>query len=142
MRASGAILLALSAGALPAQEPAHMMQLKPCPSTPNCVSTQASDASKRMDPISFSGPPAAAQATLLAILQAPRVEVTESREGYIHAVFTTRLMKYRDDVEFLIDPDAQLIHFRSASRVGTSDLGTNRRRMKGLIRDFKSAHHE
>lgn len=142
MRTSAAILLALTAAALPAQEPARMTKLKPCPSTPNCVSTQATDASKRMDPISFSGPPAEAQAKLLAILQKPRVEVTESREGYIHAVFTTRLMRYRDDVEFLIDPEAHLIHFRSASRVGTSDLGTNRRRMKGLIRDFKSAHHE
>ena len=95
-----------------------------------------------MDPIPFDGPAAQAHAILLRVLERPRVEVTESTETYVHAVFTTRLMKYRDDVEFLIDPDAHLIHFRSASRVGTSDLGTNRRRMKGLIRDFESTHHE
>jgi uncharacterized protein (DUF1499 family) len=95
-----------------------------------------------MDPIAFTGSAAEAQKTLLSILDRSRVEVVESTENYIHAVFTTRLMRYRDDVEFLIDSDAHLIHFRSASRVGTSDLGTNRRRMKGLIRDFESADHE
>jgi uncharacterized protein (DUF1499 family) len=95
-----------------------------------------------MDPVAFTGSAAEARKTLLSILDRSRVEVVESTESYIHAVFTTRLMKYRDDVEFLIDSDAHLIHFRSASRVGTSDLGTNRRRMKGLIRDFESAHHE
>jgi uncharacterized protein (DUF1499 family) len=137
-----ALLLALSLGAADADAPEVPMQLKPCPSTPNCVSTQAVDSSKRMDPIAFAGSPAEAHATLLRVLDQPRVAVAESTATYIHAVFTTRIMKYRDDVEFVIDPDARLVHFRSASRVGTSDLGTNRRRMKGLVKRFKSTHHE
>ena len=78
MPASSAILLALAVGALPAQEPTHAMQLKPCPSTPNCVSTQAIDSSKRMGPIPFEGSAAKAHATLMLVLRQPRVEVVES----------------------------------------------------------------
>ena len=118
------------------------MQLEPCPSTPNCVSTQATDAAKRMDPIAYRGSADDARATLLRVLDRSRIEIVESTEFYVHAVFTTRLMRFKDDVEFLFDPDAGVIHFRSASRVGRSDLGTNRRRMESLARDLESAWHE
>jgi uncharacterized protein (DUF1499 family) len=118
------------------------MQLKPCPKTPNCVSTQASHPDKRMDPIPYQGSLETARSTLLRILERPRVEVVDNAEFYLHAVFTTRIMRYRDDVEFLFDPAANLIHFRSASRVGRSDLGTNRRRMKALTQDFEDASNE
>jgi len=118
------------------------MQLAPCPSTPNCVSTQSADPAKRMDPIAYTGSVDDARATLLRILDRPRVEIVASTEFFVHAVFTTRIMRFRDDVEFLFDPDAGVIHFRSASRVGRSDLGTNRRRMESLAQDLESAWHE
>jgi uncharacterized protein (DUF1499 family) len=136
---SAALLLALSLGA---SATSQSMQLKPCPKTPNCVSTQASNPDKQMDPIRYEGSLASARSTLLQILAQPRVEIVESTEKYVHAVFTTQIMKYQDDVEFLFDPDARTIHFRSASRVGTSDLGTNRRRMKALKKGFESARNE
>ncbi len=122
--------------------PQKPMQLAPCPSTPNCVSTQSADPAKRMDPIAYTGSVDDARATLLRILDRPRVEIVASTEFFVHAVFTTRIMRFRDDVEFLFDPDAGVIHFRSASRVGRSDLGTNRRRMESLAQDLESAWHE
>ena len=118
------------------------MQLKSCPSTPNCVSSQSTDPAKRMDPIAYSGALDDAHATLLRVLDRSRVEVVESHELYVHAVFTTRLMRFKDDVEFLFDPDASVIHFRSASRVGRSDFGANRSRMESLARELESAWHE
>ena len=66
-----------------------------------------------------------------------RVELVEARERYLHAVFTTRMLRFRDDVEFLFDPEARVIHFRSASRVGYRDFGTNRRRMEHISNRFR-----
>ena len=111
--------------------------LAPCPETPNCVSTQASDPDKHMAPIAFRGDLDTTRTRLLALLShEPRVEVVETRERYVHAVFTTFLLRFKDDVEFVLDPTARVIHFRSASRVGHSDLGANRRRMERLSRKF------
>jgi uncharacterized protein (DUF1499 family) len=39
-------------------------------------------------------------------------------------------MGFVDDVEFLIEPNTQVIHVRSASRLGQSDLGVNRQRIE------------
>jgi len=111
--------------------------LAPCPGTPNCVSTQTSDPNKQMAPIPFAGDLDTARTRLLALLsREPRVEVVETRVNYVHAVFTTRLLRFKDDVEFAFDAKAGLIHFRSASRVGRSDLGVNRRRMEHLTQTF------
>lgn len=67
----------------------------------------------------------------------PRAKVVSSTDRYLHAEFTSALFRFVDDVEFLIDPDAKQIHFRSASRVGYSDLGANRRRMEAIERLWK-----
>lgn len=142
MPTSVAFLLAFELGMLTAPASLPPMQLKPCPSTPNCVSTQSTNPAKRMDPVAYSGPVDDARARLLRILDRPRVEILESTDLYVHAVFTTRIMRFKDDVEFLFDPDAGVIHFRSASRVGRSDFGTNRSRMESLTRDLESAWHE
>jgi uncharacterized protein (DUF1499 family) len=41
-------------------------------------------------------------------------------------------MGFVDDVEFLIDDSAKVIHVRSASRLGQSDLGVNRQRIETI----------
>lgn len=60
----------------------------------------------------------------------PRTEVIVNEDHYIHVTYTTPVFRFIDDVEFLIDDSAGLVHYRSASRVGYSDLGVNSRRMK------------
>ena len=111
--------------------------LAPCPKTPNCVSTQASSPDRQMAPIPFTGDLETARIRLLALLaKEPRVEVVETREDYVHAVFTTRLMRFKDDVEFAFDAENGVIHFRSASRVGRSDFGANRHRMERVTSKF------
>jgi len=112
--------------------------LEPCPSTPNCVSTQAEDPVKRMKPIPFRGDLEASRQRLLDVLASlPRVRVEQALDAYVYAVFTTPLLRFKDDVVFAFDPEAGVIHFRSASRVGRSDLGTNRRRMEALTRLYE-----
>ena len=54
--------------------------------------------------------------------------IATQEDDYIHAVFTSRLFRFKDDVEFYIDAAAEQVHFRSGSRVGYSDMGANRKR--------------
>lgn len=62
----------------------------------------------------------------------PRTQLVEENEGYLHYEFTSLLLRFVDDVEFLFDEGTKTIHFRSASRTGYSDFGVNRRRMEEI----------
>jgi uncharacterized protein (DUF1499 family) len=113
-------------------------RLAACPDSPNCVSTQARDSRHRIEPIMFEGSQQETMKRLKAAIGAlPRMKtVTETRD-YIHAEATSLVFRFVDDVEFLVDPDAKVIHFRSASRVGHSDLGANRARMEQIRQAFR-----
>lgn len=109
-------------------------RLRPCPRSPNCVSTLADEDGKhRMEPLPLRLSPGQAMERLKAILaRRPRTEVVEEDGHYLHAVERSALLRFADDVEIEIDERARLIHFRSASRTGWSDLGVNRRRMEEI----------
>ncbi len=112
-------------------------KLAPCPTSPNCVSTQADDDQHRIEPITSSLPAEESLRRLKQILAAmPRVTVITERPDYLHAEFRSALFRFVDDVEFFIVPDEQQIHFRSASRVGHGDLGVNRSRMELIRKRF------
>ena len=109
-------------------------ELAPCPSSPNCVISQGdADAEHAIAPLAYSGDPAAAMARLVAVVKAmPRTAVVESTDSYLYTEFTSQWMGYVDDVEFYLDPDASAIQVRSASRLGQSDLGVNRKRVEAI----------
>lgn len=134
MRAAlGLLAVLLLAGcATVAERPAAGAPLASCPSSPNCVSS--ADAGRHgIAPFAIRGDAATAWRTLRDVLEAaPRVRIVSADDRYIHAEATTRLLRFTDDVEFLLDADAGEIGVRSASRVGYSDLGANRRRVEAL----------
>ena len=108
-------------------------KLKECPATPNCVSTQATDPTKLMPPIPFSIERSEVIATVAGYIDGVRhTKIIEQDSNYLAVVFRTSLIGYPDDVEFTIDKEKDLLHFRSASRLGYSDLGTNCKRMTKL----------
>jgi uncharacterized protein (DUF1499 family) len=111
--------------------------LLPCPDSPNCVSSQAKDEKHRMDPIIYTGTmEQAKQRLLMVIASMKRTRILEDRGEYIHAVFTSLIFRFKDDVDFVFDDQKKLLHFRSASRVGYSDLGVNRKRMEEIRKRF------
>jgi uncharacterized protein (DUF1499 family) len=111
-----------------------------CPSSPNCVCTQAEDESHQIDPIRFTGPPAEAMAKLKqALLTLPRMDLVTEQDDYLHAECRSLIFRYPDDVEFWIDSENQTIHFRSASRLGHGDFGVNRARMETIRQAFAAA---
>jgi uncharacterized protein (DUF1499 family) len=108
-------------------------RLAPPKPTPNCVSSQADpgDRVHYVEPLRFSGPPARAWATLDVIVRGmERASIVREDGRYLYAEFTSRLMRYVDDVEFVLDETAGVIHVRSASRLGRSDFGVNRERVE------------
>lgn len=108
-------------------------QLRSCPAKPNCVLSEGADAEHRIEPFPYRGGRANSAAALeTALAQLPRTRI-ESRDGdYWHATQTSALFRFIDDLEFRFDDAAGLIHVRSASRVGYSDLGANRKRVELL----------
>jgi uncharacterized protein (DUF1499 family) len=113
-------------------------QLTACPSSPNCVSSQTptSDAEHSIAPIAYAGSAGEAMAKLKSIIQGQeRTQIIESTDHYLYAEFATKLMGFVDDVEFYADDTAKVIHVRSASRLGKSDLGVNRKRVE-MIRSM------
>ena len=107
--------------------------LEPCPSSPNCVVSQNGDEDHSIQPIAYQSDRATARETLLKVLSVvPRTEVIEQTDERIQAESTSRIFKFVDDVEFYFPQDENIIHVRSASRVGESDLGVNRRRIEQI----------
>jgi uncharacterized protein (DUF1499 family) len=111
--------------------------LAPCPSSPNCVSSQATDAKHHVDAIGYRGDPGQAMRRLRAVIEAiPRARIVSADDTALHAEFTSRLFHFVDDVDCIADPAAGVIQIRSASRVGYSDLGVNRKRVEAIRAAF------
>jgi uncharacterized protein (DUF1499 family) len=116
-------------------------RLAPCPSSPNCVSSQAPDSEHHIDPLSYTGSSAAAMKELREIVRSlPRTAIISETGSYLHAEFTSALFRFVDDVEFLADDDTKVIHIRSASRLGQSDLGVNRKRIEHIRKRWQEAY--
>ena len=110
-------------------------RLAPPKRTPNSVSSQAdaADAEHYIAPIPFKGDAPAAMAAVRKAVESMRGSTVIRHEGnYLYAEFRTKLMRFVDDVEFVFDPNAGLIHLRSASRLGRRDFGVNRARIESI----------
>jgi uncharacterized protein (DUF1499 family) len=109
-------------------------RLSPLPFTPNAVSSQTEDEKRFVAPLPFTGDLQETHRTLRrAIVDYPgKVTIVTDTSTYIHCVFRSVIFGFRDDVEFHLDDTSRLVHFRSASRVGYSDLGVNRGRYETL----------
>lgn len=127
----------LFAGSAPAGLGPVDGRLGKCPARPNCVSSQALDDPHRIAPFAFSGTERDAMARLARVIAAePGGRIVEQRPDYLYATFQTPVMGFVDDVEFLLQARDRTIDVRSASRLGYSDLGVNRKRIEALRKSF------
>ena len=121
-------------------------KLSPCPEgKSNCVCSQYRYSETFMgkdytQPLSYSGDAGDAMTRVIAVLmQRPNSKIVSNSANYIHAEFESAKLGFVDDVEFLLSPSEQVIHVRSASRLGLSDLGVNRARVRELREAFDEA---
>ena len=126
-------------GKKPANLGAKNGKLAPVVNSPNNVSSQAdiNDRAHYVAPFKFTGDAAAAFQKLVKLVQAqPRAKVITHDGQYLHAEFSSSLMGFVDDVEFLLAPEQMVIDVRSAARLGSSDFGVNRKRVESLREQF------
>jgi len=110
-------------------------RLAPCPSTPNCVcSDHGGEAS--VAPLGFTGNVDDAWRAARAAIEATGGIVIRADASYLHATYTTRVLRFVDDVELRLDAAARVIHVRSASRVGRYDFGVNEKRVTRIADAF------
>jgi uncharacterized protein (DUF1499 family) len=116
-----------------------MEALPECGWTPNCVNTQSGEGVHAGEPIRAE---AEQWRELKAwIAQQQDWEVSLEEENFVQAVVKTPVMRFRDDVQLLYLPEQRLIHVRSSSRLGISDLGTNARRVELLRAQAERRRH-
>ena len=139
-----AVLIAARLGAFAGKAPTNLglreAKLKPPSKTPNSVSSQAAlwpDHPQRLHaaiaPLALRGDGPATIDRLARLIEAmPGARIVERRPDYLYAQFTTKLMRFVDDVELWFDPAAGVIQVRSASRVGHGDRGVNRARVEAI----------
>ena len=103
-------------------------KLAPCPGSPNCVNSQSQNPQSKIEPL----PPVSITQLRKVIEGMERTTIIEQTENYLYAEFKSKLMGYVDDVEFYSDKNTNVLHVRSASRLGKSDLGVNRQRIEAI----------
>jgi len=118
------------AGTTPTNLGLNDNRLAPCPSSPNCVCSYDKDEGHAITPIPLTGSTEDTKTALLAALEAMGAIVVSSQGQYIRSEFTSNLMGFVDDAEFYIDTSG--IQVRSASRLGHSDFGANRKRIESI----------
>lgn len=111
-------------------------ELLPCPPSPNCVSTQASpeeDSEHHVDPIVYTDDRMKTQLLIESyMLGKGNAHLVSSSLGYVHFEVKSPLIGYIDDVEFYLPAADSVVHIRSASRIGYSDFGVNRERVRQI----------
>jgi uncharacterized protein (DUF1499 family) len=118
----------------------EIQQLMPCPDSPNCISTeQPEDHSHYLPPLIISGTNwQNLKGTLKSAVQQDGGSVTQVLENYMAVEYQTGWFGFVDDLEFRYDSEKQLLHMRSASRVGYSDLGCNHERVQRISKTIQT----
>jgi uncharacterized protein (DUF1499 family) len=107
--------------------------MTPCPSSPNCVSSDAGDGDHQVSPLQLAVPATEAWLAARALVsKLPRTRIVSEKPDYLHAECRSALFGFVDDLELNLRPAEGIIAIRSASRIGYSDLGVNRRRVEAL----------
>jgi len=110
-------------------------QLSSCPTTSNCVCSEDASASSYVAPFMFSDTVESAWQRARRAIISSGGSIQQETDKYLWASYTTKWLRFVDDVELRMDADHHVIHVRSASRVGRSDFGVNKARV-GMLRSI------
>ncbi len=111
-------------------------RLRPCPNTPNCVCSEDRGRSSFIEPLTFKDSPKHSWESIKSVIRDMGGNIEQEQDGYIRATFTTTFFRFIDDLELRMDETNKIFQVRSTSRVGHSDMGTNRRRVENLRARF------
>ncbi|MEM7196681.1 MAG: DUF1499 domain-containing protein [Pseudomonadota bacterium] len=103
--------------------------LLPCTNSGACVTSESAFGAD-LDPLNASE--SKYWERLPEVVRQDGGKIRSDTFGYIHATYTSTVFRFVDDIEFRLDEAGRVIHVRSSSRVGKSDLGANRRRVERI----------
>lgn len=108
-------------------------QLPRCPPSPNCVCSDHHDSEHHVPPFALLAPAEQAwEAVRQAVMQLPRTRIVAEGRGYLHAECRSAVFRFVDDLQLQLREQEGIIAVRSASRLGHSDFGVNRKRVETL----------
>lgn len=108
-------------------------KLAPCSDRPNCVSSQDSRKSHKIEPLHVEASRQEAMNKVKTVIKSVRgMKIVAEQSGYLHVECKSSLLGFVDDLELLWDEGNKIFHVRSASRLGYSDLGVNRKRVEAM----------
>jgi uncharacterized protein (DUF1499 family) len=108
-------------------------KLATCPTSPNCVSSDVTDAKHYIEPLRLTAPAAEAwKVVQVVVADLPRTQIIVADESYLQAECRSRVFGFVDDLELQLRPQEKMIAVRSAARLGYSDFGVNRKRIEAL----------
>lgn len=108
-------------------------KLRPCSDSPNCVCSEQHSQSSEQHALAPINAGYGTWEKLAKIIIRQGGDIQQDDGSYLHATFTSPVLRFVDDVELRLDEDQGLIHIRSASRVGHSDFGANRKRVERIM---------
>ena len=107
--------------------------MAPCPPTPNCVSSDATDAAHLVTAFQLAVPSTDGWRTArAAVANLPRTRIVTETDDYLHAECSSAFFGFVDDIELHLRQVQGIIAVRSAARLGHSDFGVNRKRVENL----------
>jgi uncharacterized protein (DUF1499 family) len=113
-------------------------RLSPCPSSPNCCSSQSITRDQFIEPIQYEETQQMAQKRMISLIERmKRAKIITVTENYLHAEFTSAFFRFVDDVELYFDDTLKTIHMRSAARTGYYDFGVNRKRLEAIKSEYQ-----
>jgi uncharacterized protein (DUF1499 family) len=120
--------------------PENSRSLSPCGNLPNCVNSQSGRGLQSSKPVKANAEQWAMLKAWISMQKDWQIIIED--ESYIQAVVSTPLMKFKDDIQLLYLVESNLIHVRSSSRLGLSDLGANANRVEKLRTLVTSENHQ
>lgn len=115
-------------------------QLRPCPDSPNCVFSEATDADQRVPSFQLQTTSTPAWIGLQEVVAAlPGTQIVKVTDDYLHAECRSAVFGFIDDLELQLQPQQQQIEIRSAARLGYYDFGVNRKRVEELRHRLRAA---
>lgn len=108
-------------------------QLTPCPSSPNCATSDTNNTEQKVEPFALVISPEKAWDLLIEhVAELPRTVIVRKDSRYLYAECRSQFFGFVDDLEFHLRPEQKIVAVRSASRVGYYDFGVNRSRIEKL----------
>lgn len=107
--------------------------LSGCDDLLNCTSSTATAKKNHVEPLAYQSESTKVIESIADVIAKQKgAKIETQTANYLHATYKTTLMGYTDDLELLLDENSGELHIRSASRIGSSDLGANRKRIEAL----------